>query len=102
MYVEKNKTGRGRTSMRISHTRPAPFNILNGTGMGIVFNKRGGVGMGATRPEPPWMTSPKLINLQDKLTRVIWQDRSSRYQTHGAQKSNIIMLVSTYEKQNPR
>ena len=36
--------------MRNSHTRPAPFNFLNWTGMGIVFNKRGGVGMGATRP----------------------------------------------------
>ena len=36
--------------MRISHTRPAPFNFLNGTGMRIVFNKRSGVGMGTTRP----------------------------------------------------
>ena len=38
-----------------SHTalpRPAPFNFLNGTGMGIGFAKRGGVGMEATRPEP--------------------------------------------------
>ena len=35
--------------MGISHTRPAPFNFLNGTGMRIVFNKRGGVGMGVTR-----------------------------------------------------
>ena len=42
-----------------SHTRPAPFNFLNGMGMGIVLNKRGGVGMGATRPEPaslPFLT----------------------------------------------
>ena len=35
-----------------SHNRPAPFNFLNGTGMGIDFAKRGGVGMGATRPKP--------------------------------------------------
>ena len=32
--------------------RPAPFKFLNGTGMGFILNKRGGVGMGATRPEP--------------------------------------------------
>ena len=38
--------------MGISHTCPAPFNFLNGTGMGIGFAKRGGVGMGATHPEP--------------------------------------------------
>ena len=30
---------------------PHPFNFLNGTGMGIVLNKWGGVGMEATRPE---------------------------------------------------
>ena len=46
----------------ISHTRPAPFNFLNGTGMGIVFNKRGGVGMGATRPEPAPL--PFLVEFQ--------------------------------------
>ena len=44
--------GRGGAGLGISHTRPAPFNFLNGTGMGIIFDKRGGVGMGATRPEP--------------------------------------------------
>ena len=38
--------------MRIYHTRFAPFNFLNGTGMGFVLNKWGRVGMGATRPEP--------------------------------------------------
>ena len=38
--------------MRIYHTRPTPFNFLNGTRMGFVLNKRGGVGMEATRPKP--------------------------------------------------
>ena len=47
--------------MEIYHTRPsrpAPFNFLNGTRMRIVSNKWdedenwGGVGMGATHPEP--------------------------------------------------
>ena len=31
---------------------PTPFNFLSGTRMKIVFNKWGGVEMGATRPEP--------------------------------------------------
>lgn len=30
--------------------RPAPFNFLNRTGMGIALNKQGGVGRGAPRP----------------------------------------------------
>ena len=43
----------------ISHTQPtlphsASFNFLNRIEMRIILNKRGGVGMGATRPE----TSP--------------------------------------------
>ena len=33
--------------MKIYHTRPAPFNFLNGTGMRIVSDKRGKVRMGA-------------------------------------------------------
>ena len=36
--------------MKIYHTRPLPFNFLNGTRMEIVMNKRDGVGMGATYP----------------------------------------------------
>ena len=28
-----------RTGMGNSHTRPTPFNFLNGTGMRIIFNK---------------------------------------------------------------
>ena len=44
--------GRGGAGMGIYHTCPTPFNFLNGTGIGIVSNKRGGVGMGAIRPEP--------------------------------------------------
>ena len=44
--------GRSGAGLGISHTRPAPFNFLNGTGMRIIFYKRGRVGMGATRPEP--------------------------------------------------
>ena len=43
---------------------PAPFNFLNGTGMRIIFNKRGGVGMGATRSEPapfPFLLSNNQI-----------------------------------------
>ena len=36
--------------MKIYHTRPAPFNFLNGTGMRIVSNKRGKVRTGATGP----------------------------------------------------
>ena len=38
--------------MRIYHTRPAPFNFLNGTGMRIVLNKRDRVEMGAIDPKP--------------------------------------------------
>ena len=37
--------------MRISHTRVAPFNFFYGTGMRIILNKQGGVGMGVTRLE---------------------------------------------------
>ena len=43
--------GQCEVGMGNSHTRPAPFNFLNRTGMGIVFNKRDEVGMGATRPK---------------------------------------------------
>ena len=35
---------------RTSHL--ASFNFLNGTKIRIVLNKRGGIGMGATRPKP--------------------------------------------------
>ena len=41
--------------MGIYHIRlpsPVPFYFLNGMGMRIISNKRGGVGIGATRPEP--------------------------------------------------
>ena len=44
-----------------SHIHPAPFNFLNGTGMRIILNKWGGVGMGATRPEPAPL--PSLMGL---------------------------------------
>ena len=45
--------------MRIYHTRPIPFNILNEMEMRVILNKRDGVGMGVTRPEPaPIPTRP--------------------------------------------
>ena len=44
--------GRDGAGMGIYHTRPTPFNFLNGMGMVFVLNKWGGVGMGATRLEP--------------------------------------------------
>ena len=49
--------GRDGANTGISQTRPtlphpASFNFLNRIGMRIILNKRGGVGMGATRPEP--------------------------------------------------
>ena len=43
--------------MRIYHTRSVLFNFLNGTRMRIVLNKRDGVGMGATGPEPALLPS---------------------------------------------
>ena len=43
--------------MGIYHTRPIPFNFLNGLGMGIILNKWDRVGMGATRPEPVPLSS---------------------------------------------
>ena len=55
MYLENQRGKLSGAGMGIYHTRPArpaPFKFLNGTGMGIILNKRGGVGMGATRPEP--------------------------------------------------
>ena len=39
----------------------ALFNFLNGTGMWIILNKRGGVGMGVTRPEPAPL--PSLVRI---------------------------------------
>ena len=59
--------------MGIYHTRPTPFNFLNGTGMRIVSNKRGGVGMGATCPEPaplpslPISSSTRIMNWSNSL-----------------------------------
>ena len=50
--------------MGIYHTRPIPFNFLNETGMRFVLNKRGGVGMGATRPEPAPLPFLKVGNNQ--------------------------------------
>ena len=43
--------------MRISHIRPVLFNFLNGTGMKIILNKQGGIGMGVTHPEPTLLPS---------------------------------------------
>ena len=49
---ELKKRKLNRAGMGIYHTRPVPFNFLNGTGMRFVLNKRGGVGKGAIHPEP--------------------------------------------------
>ena len=54
--------GRDGASMGIYHTRPTPFNFLNGMGMVFVLNKWGGVGMGATRLEPAPL--PSLLERQ--------------------------------------
>ena len=51
--------------MGIYHTRPTRFNFLNETRMRIVSNKRGGVGMRATCPEPAPLPSLILIELFD-------------------------------------
>ena len=64
-----NGAGRGGAGLGISHTRPAPFNFLNGTGMGIIFYKRGGVGMRVTRPEPAPL--PFLIVRVQEMLKVI-------------------------------
>ena len=40
----------------------SPFNFLNGTDMKIILNKRGGIGMGATRLEPAPL--PSLLSLE--------------------------------------
>ena len=48
--------------MRIYRTGLTPFNLLNRRGMGFVLNKRGRVGMGATRPEPAPL--PSLLERQ--------------------------------------
>ena len=39
--------------MRISHTRPAPFNFLNGTGGELFLINRAGLGWGRPVPNPP-------------------------------------------------
>ena len=57
MYLENQRGKLNGAGMGIYHTRPAPprpapFKFLNGTGMEIILNKRAGVGMGVTRPEP--------------------------------------------------
>ena len=52
----KKKVKRGGAGMKNSHTRPAPFNFLNGTGMRIVFNK-----WGAVRMSDPSRTRPVAI-----------------------------------------
>ena len=54
--------------MRIYHTRPTPFNFLNGAGMGFVLNKQGGVGMEATRPKPAPL--PFLVVRKDRKSVV--------------------------------
>ena len=38
--------------MRISHINHTPFKFLNGTIIGIILNKWGGVGMRASQLEP--------------------------------------------------
>ena len=51
MYIKLNGAGMGMYHTRPpGPPRPAPSNFLNGTGMGIASNKRGGVGRGPTRP----------------------------------------------------
>ena len=50
--------------------RPAQFKFLNGMWMRIILNKRGWVGMGASRPEPASL--PSLINLSSITQNYIW------------------------------
>ena len=49
-FKKLNRAGRVWEIPKPAPPRLAPFNFLNGTGMRIIFYKRGGVGMGATRP----------------------------------------------------
>ena len=49
--VKRGGAGQYEKFPYLPHPTPS-FNFLNGTGMGIIFNKRGGVGMGATYPKP--------------------------------------------------
>ena len=55
MYLENQRGKLSGAGMGIYHTRPArpaPFKFLNGTGMGIILNKRGGVGGDPSRTRP--------------------------------------------------
>ena len=68
--------------MKNSHARPAPFNFLNGTGMGIVFNKRGAVGMGAIRPEPaslPFLSKSSCTHGYNVTNNSSWDHESSSF-----------------------
>ena len=83
--------GWGGAGLGISHTRPAPFNFLNGTGMRIDFAKRGGVGMGATRP----VTIPICVGLNvdegllDFVITVDWQENIRLFE-------NVLLLGYIY------
>ena len=55
--------------MRIYHIYLISFNFLNGKGMRIVLNKRGGVGMGATRPKS--VPLPFLISISTNFYKVM-------------------------------
>ena len=68
--------------MTNSHTRPALFNFLNGTGMGIVFNKWGEVGMGAIRPEPvplPFLGKSSCTHGYNVTNNSSWDHESSSF-----------------------
>ena len=90
--------------MRIYHTRSVLFNFLNGTRMRIVLNKRDGVGMGATGPEPALLPSLGAIGagfiifVFQVLFKVMlffkfqfkeWRNRDGMAQTWGSNGDNI-------------
>ena len=59
--------GRDGVGMRISYTRPIPFNFLNWMRMKIILNKQGKVGMRVTRIEPAPLSSLFVTSFENSF-----------------------------------
>ena len=80
----------------LSYPRPAPFKFLNGMGMRIILNKRGGVRMGATRPEPAPLPSLNTAFLPTWSNLILF----CSFQKHPLHRSRLKPNLESWPKPN--